>query len=137
MRTYKVKVKRFIPKGGINPNAMKPYLNMEDKLKEYFNKFDGRPPVVITDEGIDDSWVDLRFFTINPTRIIGFATSFDDTHIYIDFTNAHYRYLLDDIDKCRIDIASMVSTKKKDKKKDSIIVNRIIKLVIRKAGVSN
>ena len=35
-----VKVKRFVPKDGVNPNALKPYLNMEDKLREYFDNFD-------------------------------------------------------------------------------------------------
>lgn len=137
MRTYKVKVKRFIPKGGINPNAMKPYLNMEDKLKEYFEEYDNRPPVVITEEGVDDSYTDPYFFIISDRRIVGYATAFDDTHIDIDFTNAHYKYLLESINKCRIDIVSMISTKKKDKNKDSIVVNSIIKLVIRKTGVSN
>ena len=136
MYPRKIRVKRFIPKDGINPNVNKPYLNMESKLNEYFKKYDNKVPVVVSINDKDDTILDPMFLFIDPERIIGNAIGFDDTHFDIEFTNAHYRYLLDDIDKCRIDIVSMVSTKKKDKDKGSIVVNRIVKIIIRKTGVS-
>ena len=130
-----VKVKRFIPKGGVNPNALKPYLNMEDKLREYFDNFDNRVPVSIPFDSDSKGWNELKYLVINPTDIIGFATDFDDVYIYIDITDPAFEKLLDNIDNCRIDIVSMISSRKKDKEAGSIRINKILKLIIRETGV--
>ena len=129
-----VKVKRFVPKDGVNPNALKPYLNMEDKLREYFDNFDNRVPVSIPFDSDSKGW-DEKYLVINPTDIIGFATDFDDVYIYIDITDPAFENLLDNIDNCRIDIVSMISSKKKDKEAGSIRINKILKLIIRETGV--
>ena len=130
-----VKVKRFIPKGGVNPNALKPYLNMEDKLREYFDNFDNRVPISIPFDNDSKRWDEMNYLTINPSDVIGFATDFDDVYIYIDITDPEFEKHLDDIDKCRIDIVSMISSKKKDKEAGSIKINKILKLFIRETGV--
>lgn len=129
-----VKVKRFVPKDGVNPNALKPYLNMEDKLREYFDNFDNRVPVSIPFDSDSKGW-DEKYLVINPTDIIGFATDFDDVYIYIDITDPAFENLLDNIDNCRIDIVSMISSRKKDKEAGSIKINKILKLIIRETGV--
>lgn len=130
-----VKVKRFIPKDGVNPNALKPYLNMEDKLREYFDNFDNRVPISIPFDNDSKRWDEMKYLTINPSDVIGFATDFDDVYIYIDITDPEFEKHLDDIDKCRIDIVSMISGKKKDKEAGSIKINKILKLFIRETGV--
>ena len=130
-----VKVKRFIPKDGVNPNALKPYLNMEDKLREYFDNFNNRVPISIPFDNDSKGWDELKYLIINPSDVIGFATDFDDVYIYIDITDSEFEKHLDDIDKCRIDIVSMISGKKKDKEAGSIKINKILKLFIRETGV--
>lgn len=123
----KVTIQRLVPKGEPNPNIGKPYSNMEAKLKEYFNSLKNRIPVVIRDEEDFDGKDLTKFMSINPTKVIGYATSFSDSHMILDI-QSDKEDLFNSIPNPRVEIVTIVNTENKT------VVERIVKLGLTSKG---
>lgn len=118
-------IKRLIPEGMPNPNLGKPYKNMNEKLNDYFELFKNRVPVVIRDEEDFDGGDMIKLMSINPTKVIGYAIKFSDTHIILDI-QADKEEFFKSVPNPRIEILTVID-------KDNVI-DRVIKLGLTSKG---
>jgi len=101
-------IKRQVPAGGFNANINKPYANMEEKLAEFFKKYDNKAPITYYDKtslGINNGQIE-KFITINPEDIIGYATQFTDTDMTVELNDKGIE-LFNSLKEPAIQIASL------------------------------
>lgn len=117
--------RRLIPEGMPNPNLGKPYKNMNEKLNDYFELFKNKVPVVIRDEEDFEGKDMIKLMSINPTKIIGYAIKFSDTHIILDIQEDKEEFFKS-VPNPRIEILTVID-------RDNII-ERVVKLGLTSKG---
>ncbi|WP_301066787.1 hypothetical protein [uncultured Duncaniella sp.] len=75
-----IMMRRCIPRGYENPNTGKVYTNLDEKVKEAIDRFDGKLPLTLS----NTSTRLMDKVTVNPEDVIGYITDIDAEQVHVE-----------------------------------------------------